>query len=204
MQVKKVKKLDSFLLPDSGEWNNVKAVEVPLIPTPQPMQPTEYIRVKWENKPYGQTPNVAVKAVHDNQKAAFHLTWFSGSRHPKDAAAIALPVRGEPILVMMGAKDAPIHFLHWMAGQEQVRSTFSQGIGTTSPGEDVLPEGQAVWKDGYWHLVITRALGGKENVAPLYAGKTTKIGFAIWNGANDERAGLKAFSIDWKTLALEA
>ena len=41
-------------------------------------------------------------------------------------------------------------------------------------------------------------------MAPLAAGKSTGIGFAVWRGSNDERAGIKAFSIDWAELALEA
>lgn len=204
MNVIRVKSLDPFLDPESSQWEKVSPEEVPLMPTPLGMQPTEYIREKWKNKPYGNTSNVAVKVVLDHQKIAFHLKWFSGAKHPKDAAAIALPVKGNPILVMMGSKTDPIHFLHWMHAKEEVRSTFSQGIGTTQPGEDVLPEGQANWSNGHWSVVITRALGSGEKVAPLIPGQNSKIGFAIWNGANDERAGLKAFSMDWKELFLPA
>ena len=204
MKVPRVNQLEAYLDPVSRHWDRFQAEDVAMMPTPLGMQPTEYIREKWQSKPYGKTPNLAVKVAPDSQTHAFHLKWFSGAKHPKDAAAIALPVRGNPILVMMGSKTDPIHFLHWMSGKDEVRSTFSQGIGTTQPGEDVLPEGKAEWNNGHWNVVITRALGAKENVAPLIPGQNSRIGFAIWNGANDERAGLKAFSMDWKELVLPA
>jgi DMSO reductase family type II enzyme heme b subunit len=52
--------------------------------------------------------------------------------------------------------------------------------------------------------VISRPLGIGKDIAPLAAGKKTGIGFAVWRGANDERAGIKAFSIDWVELTLDA
>ena len=58
--------------------------------------------------------------------------------------------------------------------------------------------------DNEWQVVFTRVLGHGAGVAPLLAGKKTGIGFALWRGANDERAGIKAFSIDWTELALDA
>ena len=44
---------------------------------------------------------------------------------------------------------------------------------------------------------------GCEPLETLAAGKKTGVGFALWRGANDERAGIKAFSIDWAELELE-
>ncbi|NIB41503.1 hypothetical protein HBA55_18010 [Pseudomaricurvus alkylphenolicus] len=202
MQVQSIKQLDPWRDPKADLWRGVEVESVPLMATPLPMQPTEYIREKWKEKPYGQTPSVDVQVVRDEREIAFHLSWFSGSKHGKDAAAIALPVKGNPILVMMGSRTDPIHFLHWRNDGKPVRSTFSEGIGSTRPGAEVLPGAEAHWSDGRWRLVITRALGRDAEVAPLIPGQPTKVGFAIWNGANDERAGLKAFSIDWKELHL--
>jgi hypothetical protein len=47
-------------------------------------------------------------------------------------------------------------------------------------------------------------LGLGDDVAPLVAGEKTGIGFALWEGANEERAGIKAFSVDWLDLTLDA
>ncbi|MCP4954046.1 MAG: hypothetical protein GY919_00305 [Photobacterium aquimaris] len=172
--------------------------------TPVAMQPTEYIRVSWEGRGHGNIANLFVSAVHDGEFAAVRMQWESAEKHPKDAVAIALPVRGTPPLVTMGMKGSPINMLHWMAKDEGVRSVFAEGIGTTALGPNVKASASASWKDGVWSVVITRALGFGDDVAPLIDGEKTGIGFAVWNGVNQERAGIKAFSVNWLDFILDA
>jgi DMSO reductase family type II enzyme heme b subunit len=38
----------------------------------------------------------------------------------------------------------------------------------------------------------------------LGPGDTGKVAFAVWQGANQERGGLKATSLDWEPLEIEA
>jgi DMSO reductase family type II enzyme heme b subunit len=54
--------------------------------------------------------------------------------------------------------------------------------------------------------VIARALRVEtaEPVAQLAAGQTTGFAVAVWEGGNGERAGIKAFSGEWRELALAA
>ena len=61
-----------------------------------------------------------------------------------------------------------------------------------------------VWKDGHWYLVLRRALrvATDEPVAQLEPGMRTGFGVAIWEGDHGERAGIKAFSGDWRELRL--
>lgn len=196
-----------YLSPGSSSWADVAEEDVGLIPTPLPMQPTEYIRKKWENKPYGDAKSLKVATVHDGHTIAVRIRWTgvsaAGGDFP-DAVAVALPVRGKPILAMMGAEDAPIHILRWQANKEGVRSIIATGIGQSAVGPTLKTGAEAKAEGDSWSVVITRALGQGKNVAPLAAGKKTGIGFALWRGSNDERAGIKAFSIDWAELALDA
>ena len=37
----------------------------------------------------------------------------------------------------------------------------------------------------------------------LEAGGSTKVAFAVWEGGSGERAGIKAFSKQWRELTLE-
>ena len=203
MLVKRVADIESWQEPDSSIWRELAGETVPMMPTPVGMQPTQYIRVKWESLPYGQLPSISTRAVHDGKQVAFFCEWECAVEHKKDAIAIALPIRGQPILITMGSADSPIHFLHWIAGKPGVRSTHSQGIGSTQLGVPVVADGKGMWVDGLRRVVITRQLGDFVEGAPLLAGKESKIGYAVWQGANDERAGLKAFSLDWKPLKIE-
>jgi complex iron-sulfur molybdoenzyme family reductase subunit gamma len=138
---------------------------------------------------------------------ALRATWKgsdAGVTEFPDAMAIALPVRNFPVLALMGSKDAPIHYLRWIAGEDGVRSVLSTGIGESRPGPELKRAAQARADGAMRQVVVARALGGGREVAPLLAGTKTAIGFAVWNGANEERAGLKAFSVDWIPLEMEA
>ena len=202
-----VDSIKDYLSPASAHWARVHTEQIKLMPTPLQMQPTEYIRNSWANKPYGQTQKIDVASVHDGEMWALRATWTGSGPDVTDfpdAFAVALPVRNSPVLALMGAKDAPIHYLRWSAGKEGLISLMAMGIGLSQPGAKVKQAAQAVAVGPTWQLVIARALGTGKDIAPLAAGKKTGVGFALWRGGNDERAGTKAFSIDWTELELES
>ena len=203
MLVKRISDIQSYLDPASPRWTELSATTIPMAPTPLALQPTRYIRVKWEKLPYGQLPAINARAVHDGGSAAFFVEWDCAEEHPKDAVAIALPIRGQPILALMGSADSPIHFLHWMAKSPGVRSTYSVGIGSTQLGVPVAADASGIWVKKKRKVVISREMGDFEEAAPLRPAENSKIGYAVWQGANDERAGLKAFSVDWRSLEIE-
>lgn len=214
MKTYRVDTIKNYLAPGSPFWARIAAVQVDMMPAPLEMQPTAYIRTAWANKKYGQTAKLEVASVHDGETWALRATWNgngSSEREVKDvlakfpdALAIALPVRNNPVLALMGTKDAPIHYLRWRSNKEGVLSQLATGIGLAAPGPEIKRSAQAVIDGTTWHVVITRALGTGQDIAPLEAGKKTGIGFALWRGANDERAGTKAFSIEWTALELQA
>lgn len=176
------------------------------MPAPLPMQPTEYVRRSWEGRPYGQTTALEAASVHDGRSWAVRVGWETSAAESTDfpdAMAVALPVREGAPLILMGSADAPIHILRWQADRQGVRSVLATGIGRSAPGPAVESTAQAEADRHRWQVVVTRALGGGGDVARIEAGKSTRIGFALWRGANGERAGIKAFSIDWTELALE-
>ena len=177
-----------------------------MMPSPMAMQPTAYIRKSREGIPHGQAAELKTASVHDGETLAIYLSWKGvspdGGDFP-DAAAVAFPIKGQPALILMGSKDAPLHILHWKANKG-VKSKIAEGIGLSDPGPILKISSEAKADGDYWHVVLTRALGEGTNIAPAYPGLETKVGFALWYGANDERAGLKAFSIDWAPFALDA
>jgi DMSO reductase family type II enzyme heme b subunit len=197
-----------YLDPLSDAWGGVKAERVSLLPTPLGLQPTEYVRNAWANRPYGQVSEMEVRSLHDGEMWAIKLTWSAGEHRPEgefpDSAAVAFPARGKPILALMGAEDAPIHILRWSDGKADVRSVTATGIGSSRPGPEVKCLARAARTGESLQLVIARALGSGGGVAALRPGKESAIGFAVWRGANQERAGVKAFSNDWTSLVLDA
>lgn len=207
MRTRRIRDIAPLLDPFDAGWGGIAEAAVPTIPTPLAMQPTDYIRNKWNGKAYGADPALRVAAAHDGLRWAIRAEWsgVSGAGHDfPDALALALPVRGDPPLALMGADGAPIHFLRWQANKKGVSSQLARGIGTSGPGPALDCSARAQARGARWHLVIARPLGGDGDVAPLVPGASSRIGFAVWVGGNDERAGIKAFSIDWLALALDA
>ncbi|MCB1667678.1 MAG: ethylbenzene dehydrogenase-related protein [Porticoccaceae bacterium] len=207
MDSRRVKNVSSYLSPVADVWKGVDAVQVRMTPTPLGMQPTEYIRQSWHDKPYGKVDSLSVGSVHDGKTLALKISWKGvspdGVDFP-DALAVAMPIGEPPPLALMGMPDKPIHILRWTANSSSLSSILSKGIGLSDDGPSIVAAAEAVKQDGSWHLVLTRQLGVGKNIAPLMVGKSTGVGFAVWYGANEERAGIKAFSVDWINLALGA
>ena len=208
MRCKRVGKV--AMEPDAPQWADSEEASLDMVQTPLEMQPTPYIQKSWTDKPYGRITPLTVRAQHDGTTLAVRIAWTAvGGENPDfpDAVAFALPVKGEPMLVSMGEPDAPIHILLWQgrkSGKDSLRSVLASGIGSSRPGPAIRSAVMATRDDNRFAVVIARALGGGGETAPVKAGKTAKIGFAVWDGANEERAGIKAFSIDWADLTLDA
>lgn len=210
MRARRVRDVQELLDLEARRWTGQPGERVALMAAPLGLQPTNYLRASWSSRAYGRCEAVHVACAHDGRRIVFHLHWASASESLAggeafpDAAAIALPVRGEPALVTMGSKQAPLHILHWEAGKEAVRSVLATGIGSSRPGPELAARASAVWKGGAWRVVVARPLEAPDGGASLSAGSTSKLGFAVWNGSNQERGGIKAFSLEWTPLELEA
>lgn len=213
MLAKRVSAQKSTLLnPDATVWGGAVAEKIALVPAPVTMQPSKYIQGKWKDGGFGRTAEVSCKAVHNGKDIAFRLEWAAAS--PKqnrvdnndfpDAAALLFPLTKDASLIM-GAETGPVNIWYWRADRPQVaKSNLAMGIGTSKVVEEGAIASAARHKGGRWSVVLTRAMAVGENAALFAAGGKINIAFAIWQGANAERAGLKAFSPQWLATTLDA
>lgn len=203
----------SLLDPDGAAWKGVRSESIKLIGTPLELQPTEAIRVAWANKPIGAVKKVSVAALHDGERIAFRLEWDTATESREladttsfpDAAAVALPVREGAPLVTMGIPGAGVNAWYWRGDEEgKGRQVVAEGLGTSRTLDSKLVGAQGVWKNGHWTVVLSRALriATEEPVAQLVPGQKTGFAVAIWDGSRGERAGIKAFSENWRELVL--
>jgi DMSO reductase family type II enzyme heme b subunit len=209
----RVKADDSALIdPAASEWRTPPATILALDPTPLLSQPSLYVQAKWETIEYGATGEVSVQALHNDNGIFFRLQWNDETENADiadtdqftDAAAVLFPVNKDAPLTSMGSAEQPVNAWYWRPDLEAPFSVTSQGTGTTIRTVDPSLRANGSHKGAAWAVVIGRALrsAGDGNVQ-LAAGRTSKVAFAVWQGGNNERAGLKAVTLEWQPLELE-
>jgi DMSO reductase family type II enzyme heme b subunit len=178
--------------PLSSSWLGQPAVNVPLYPQAS---------VPPAMKPAGKG-HVRVRAQRSATTLALHLEW--ADRKPAttrgigafaDAAAVQWPRRlaGEPPYVGMGHRGAPVALWFWRAdGTAELLA--AEGFGTLTAQPDGGVQARGEWKNGVWRVVLSRAAAESQESLP--------VAFAVWNGEDAERNGLKRLSA-WQMLSLE-
>jgi DMSO reductase family type II enzyme heme b subunit len=205
--------LKSLLDSESSTWQTQSGESIQLIGTPAGLQPTEAIRVAWVGKQIGAVASVRVGAIHNGDFLAFRLEWEDPNEDAElrdndsfpDAAAIALPAAEGAPLVLMGAVGKPVNAWYWRADDaDRARHVSAEGLGTSRTLDLELVQARGVWKEGRWRVVIARAMNvSVPGAAQIQPGDETGFGVAIWEGSHQERAGIKAFSGDWKPLTID-
>ena len=206
---------ESLLDPHATVWRDAEEEAVELKSTPVPLQTSEYIRSVWPHREYGRIPEVRVRALHNGDALLFRLEWnvpnpvteLSDINVFADAAGILFHVGREPSITEMGIPTMPVNVWFWRADLgEKGYSVTGTGRGTTKRHEDNPLVFRSSWEAGTWRVVIGRpfeVLDPHPRTVDLRPGLTTTVGFAVLEGANMERAGLKSYSPVWHELIIE-
>lgn len=76
-----------------------------------------------------------------------------------------------------------------------VEDLVSAGFGTLTTADVQKVQGKGVWQDGKWYVLFARDMDlGGDFYTPFKLGQTTNVAFAVWDGANEERDGIKSVS----------
>jgi len=108
--------------------------------------------------------------------------------------------------MVMGQPGAAVNAWYWRADEPTAaREISAEGLGTSEPLPGSTLRANGRWRSGRWSVVLARSLQGGDaaRAAQLQPGLDTGFGVAIWDGSNQERGGIKAFSGEWQPLSLE-
>jgi hypothetical protein len=121
---------------------------------------------------------------------------------PAGAVVPGLPLAKHNALFLAG--KAAGNGVSDLSGGCPAESLSARGAGTLGfrKGGPAV-EARGTWKDGAWTVVIRRALAdpGDGGVALSPGGKAS-VAFALWNGSDRDRNGIKSMTI-WHDLVLE-
>lgn len=194
---------------DSSPWEGLDLTSIALTPTPLESQPSSYVQVSWGNRKRGNVAGVDVKALYTGDDIAISLRWHQPvpSRSINDynafadGCAVLFPDDGKHAdIATMGSAAAPVAGWYWRAGMAEPFEISAHGIGTVERSNEHNLRSAARWSDDYWHVVLMRNL---DLPHPKLRGVfEVPVAFAIWCGAQDERAGLKSYSPAFASLRL--
>jgi DMSO reductase family type II enzyme heme b subunit len=204
---------EELLNPNAGTWQEAETVQLSLQPTPVAMQPSEYIRSTVKQEAVGAVKQLEVRALHNDSEVFFRLEWPDPRRdadvsEPQlfaDGVAVMFPFGEDAPLITMGSQAQPVNQWHWRADLEKPYNVTTAGLGTTYRTPDAYIEARAVWEGGRWKVVLARPLKtpDPDNHVTFRPGQSIKAAFCVWEGSNQERAGLKSFTPAWTEFTLE-
>lgn len=118
-----------------------------------------------------------------------------------DGAAVQFPVNGKASTTpFMGDPNNPVNVWYWRANG-RTENLVAGGFGTldSSVAQDVSGQGMRTARG--WNVVLARKLSAApKSGVDLGKRREIPIAFAAWDGANQERDGLKAVTLQWWRL----
>ncbi|MBA3034627.1 MAG: chlorate reductase subunit gamma [Gammaproteobacteria bacterium] len=187
-------------MPDAAIWKKAPATQVNL----QPAFPGHGSIVG-----IPATTQLVAQAVRTGDRIFIKLVWSDSTVNTEikdtaqfvDGAAVQFPVNGKATTIsFMGDAQNPVNVWHWRA-DGRTENLMARGFGTAMAVPFEGLRSASVRTDSGWAVVLTRPLRVKKNEgASLQNRKTVPIAFAAWDGANQERDGLKAVTLEWWQL----
>jgi hypothetical protein len=216
---------------DDAAWKAVSPITIPLSGQviTRPVWPEPTVHALMVRSVHNETEIAFLLEWQDNTKND-RLT--PGTF--RDGVAIGFPLGDAPAFFCMGQLDHYVNIWHWKADWQSdidrraarapekkeggvrtfeviprrvssVEDLIGGGFSTlTTKEKQGRVQGQAVWKDGVWSVVMRRPLMSEEqeNEATLVPGRVQTVSFAVWNGENKERNGQKAVA-PWFQLSID-
>ena len=82
-----------------------------------------------------------------------------------------------------------------------VDNLLAGSFGTLTQADDQIVDGSGEWRDGSWRVLFARDLDSGEGYARFSVNESTNVAFAVWDGSENERNGIKSVS-QFLTLTL--
>ena len=177
--------------PASAAWSSVRSEQVTLGAIPVASQPTAYIRETWGSRKYASTASAKVAAATDGERLYVRLEWADDAEGNGEFPDAAAAVFGNGEAGALGAPEKPVSLWYWQDGRRDALEIVSRGPGVfRRHGGDGISAASAL-EGGRWAVVLS---------GPASVAQGAKLGVAVWNGTNEERAGLGAVSQAWLGL----
>jgi len=186
--------------PDAAIWKKAPATQVALQPAFAGHPAIVGIPV---------THKLIAQAVRAGDRLYVKLAWNDSTTNAAikdttqfvDGAAVQFPVNGKASTTpFMGDIHNPVNVWHWSANGH-TENIVAKGFGTGTKIHSEGLQSTGMRTDTGWAVVLNRPLKVSPDEGASLSGKgTIPVAFAAWDGANQERDGFKAVTLEWWQL----
>lgn len=152
---------------------------------------------------------LTAQAVRSGNQLYVRLAWKDGTANTSisdtnqftDGAAVQFPLNGMASTTpFMGDAENAVNVWHWRA-DGLTQNLVAKGFGTSTPVPFGALKGSSVRTNDGWAVVLARPLKANADEGTNLTGrKSMPVAFAAWDGANQERDGFKAVTLEWWQL----
>jgi DMSO reductase family type II enzyme heme b subunit len=193
-------------------WERVPEYRVEIVPAPP-----VHASVKLREAHGGPPMPLYFSVVSDGQRLYVKLRWVDSTRDQetltnrfRDGAAVEFALTGgDATSYMMGSAEQPVNIWYWRSDSERAENLGAGGFGSAtalaSQPVSVRSHYETARRDedNQWTLVMSRPLVSEGDYTARFApGAVQPLAFAVWQGADKQRDGLKRTSPGWIKLDL--
>lgn len=191
--------------PDDIIWQRLPEYRVHVAPAPS-VHPSVDLRIDYDNP--GQ--DVYLNLARTSDRFYVRMRWRDDTADTqttknafRDAAAVQFALGDDSTSYLMGSgPDEPVNIWYWPADGAAVQNLAAGGFGSTTILDDQPVTGAAQYQvnDGdpnEWVVVMSRPLAVSGDYEVSFRRSTVPMAFALWQGADAQRDGLKNVSDGW-------
>ncbi len=198
--------------PDDIIWERLPEYRVRMGPAPAVHESVE-LRVNYDDEGY----YIYATPARTSDRMYVRLRWRDDSRDVvtsssrfRDAAALQFSLGDDITSYIMGnGPDEAVNIWYWRSDNGTVQNLGAGGPGSTTMLDNQPVSGAAhyIERDGdpnEWTVVMSRPIPVSGDYEVSFRRETVPMAFAVWQGAEDQRDGLKSVSDGWVLLDMTA
>ncbi|EGV29783.1 DMSO reductase family type II enzyme, heme b subunit [Thiorhodococcus drewsii AZ1] len=188
-------------------WERVPEYEVQVVPVPVVHRSVELRKAN-----SGEPMPLFFSVASDGERLYVKLRWHdatpdrkTGMDQSRDGVAVQFTVNADQQTShTMGAPGRPVNIWYWRSDSESAENLAAGGFGSAThlPEQPVSARSHyakaAAAEDNQWTVILSRPLATDgEYDAQFEPGMVRSMAFAVWQGALDQRDGLKRTTPGW-------
>lgn len=198
--------------PDDIIWERLPEYRVHVAPAPSVHRSVE-LRVNYDDPGY----NLYLNLARSSERLYVRMRWRDDTRDDatrldrfRDGAAVQFSLGDDATSYLMGTgPDAPVNIWYWSADGTPVQNLAAGGYGSLTPLETQTVTGDARYEDNAgdpneWTVVMSRPLPASGEYEAALDRAAVPMAFAVWQGSDAQRDGLKHVSNGWILVDMSA